>query len=169
MSIEGEHEVTETLKIDVYYPDHETRTESPEFRVAKKEESEEKLVCCICGAPNPELHHALVEWAFSDDTDWVQVQQIALGRVPVINGVPMKQSLVYWMLQIVRLRGFDWNKFDPSQPQDFVDSITHMAPLCAEHHRAPDKGIHMTTFPLFVFQAFPKKAGMHEFSALAKT
>jgi hypothetical protein len=105
-----------------------------------------------------------VEWAFSDDVDWVQVRQIALGNVPVINNVPMKQSLVYWVLQVVRLRGFDWTAFDPTQPQTFVDSLEHMLPLCAEHHRAPDKGIHMTTFPLWVFQSFPKKAGMHEFS-----
>jgi hypothetical protein len=166
---EPEHEYKESLKIDVYYPDHEKRTESPEFRHAKAEEAKEALVCCICGSPNPELHHSLVEWAFSDDVDWQQVQQIALGNVPVINNVPMKQSLVYWVLQVVRLRGFDWAAFDPTQPQTFVDSLAHMLPLCAEHHRAPNKGIHATTFPLWVFQSFPKKAGMHEFSEIAKT
>lgn len=161
---EGEHEVTETLKIDVYYPDHTTRTESPEFRHAKAEEAQESLVCCVCGSPNPELHHALVEWAFSDDADWAEVQHIALGHRDVINGVPMKQSLIYWLLQVVRLRGFDWKAFDPAHPEVFVDALAHMAPLCAEHHRSPERGIHMTTFPLWIFQLFPKKAGAHEFS-----
>ena len=164
MVVENEHEVTETLKVAVYYPDHETRTESPVFREAKEEEAKEELVCCVCGAPNPELHHALTEWAFSDDADWAEVKEIALGHRAIINNVPMKQSILYWMLQVVRLRGFDWETFDPTHPETFVDAIEHMAPLCAEHHRAPEKGIHMTTFPLWIFQAFPKKKGAHEFS-----
>ncbi|MHB1023980.1 MAG: hypothetical protein ACYC0Z_16445 [Acidobacteriaceae bacterium] len=160
---EGEHEVTETLKIDVYYPDHAARAETPEFRRAKVEEAKESLVCCICGSPNPELHHALVEWAFSDDADWAEVQQIALGNRDIINGIPKMQSALYWLLQVVRLRGFNWATFDPAHPEAFVDNLAQMAPLCAEHHRAPDKGIHMTDFPLFIFQAFPKKKGLHEF------
>ena len=162
--VEKEHEVTETLKETVYYPDHPPRTESETFRKAKEEEAKEGLVCCMCGAPNPELHHALVEWALSDDVDWAEVKAVALGQRAMVGKVPMKQSMLYWLLQVVRLRGFHWEDFDPSQPETFVDSMAQMAPLCAEHHRAPERGIHMGPFPLWIFQAFPKKAGAHEFS-----
>ena len=161
---EEEHEVTETLKETVYYPDHPPRTESEVFRQSKEQAKQEGLVCCVCGAPNPELHHALVEWAFSGDVDWAEVKEIALGHRAMVGNVPMKQSLLYWLLQIVRLRGFDWAAFDPAHPETFVDSLAHMAPLCAEHHRASERGIHMGPFPLWVFQAFPKLQGMHEFS-----
>ena len=159
-----EHAVTETLRETVFYPDHPPRTESEVFRQAKEQAKQEGLVCCVCGAPNPELHHALVEWAFSDAVDWAEVKAIALGQREMVGKVPMKQSLVYWLLQIVRLRGFHWDEFDPAHPETFVDSLAQMAPLCAEHHRAVERGVHMGPFPLWILQAFPKRQGMHEFS-----
>ena len=162
--MQSEHEVKDTLTEDVYYPDHPPRVESETFRHAKEQEAKEGLVCCICGAPSPELHHALCEWAFSPDVDWAEVRQIALGYRAMVGKVPMRQSALYWLLQVVRLRGFDWQAFDPAHPETFVDALAHMAPLCAEHHRAPERGIHMTSFPLFIFQAFPKITGAHEFS-----
>lgn len=162
-----EHEVKETLHEDVYYPAHEPRTESVTFAATKKEGHEKGYVCCICGAPDPEYHHAMVEWAFTDLLDWAQIKAVALGQTPIETphgAVKVDFLLLYWLLRLAEIRGFDWHSFDPTHPETFVDSMSQMLPLCAEHHRAVERGVHMAPFPDWVLQAFPKKAGEHEFS-----
>lgn len=161
---EKEHEQTETLHLEVFYPAHEPRTESSIFEETKRRGKSDGLVCCICGA-EPEYHHALVEWAFSEDVDWVLLKQIALFQVKELKGVPVQKLLISLICQYLAFKGFDWASFDPSKSETFVDSLAQMLPLCALHHREKERGIHMTTFPFWILQAFPKKAGEHEFSS----
>lgn len=159
-----EHEETETLHLEIFYPDHETRTESSTFEETKRKGKAEGLVCCICGDPAPEFHHAFVEWAFSNAVDWSLLKQIALCQVTTFKGASIKKLLIFSICQFVASKGFDWTAFDPLKPEIFVDSLEQMLPLCALHHREKERGIHLTTFPFWVLQAFPKKAGEHEFS-----
>ena len=138
-NIKAEHQFKETLEVDIYYPNHEQRTESDVFVKSRKHIIDElKTPCWICGMTldeakskntDLELHHFYVEWAFSDAVDW--------------NG------------NIRKLHpNFDWSKF--TKPEDFVDSEYNMMVLCQDHHRHRDKGIHMIPYPIWVIQAVKK-------------
>ncbi|MEI1276596.1 hypothetical protein V8G45_27485 [Klebsiella pneumoniae] len=170
--IAGEHAVRVTDVEIEYYPDHaEPRTESATFRHTKKEGHAAGLRCSISGQPAPEYHHLFCEWADSDAVDWVAVRGIALGEIkeiPVLDPAtdrptkelyPVEESFIWLVCKLVELRGFDWQAFDPAKPETFVDAMVNMLPLSAKFHRSPTHGIHHRSFPTFVFQAFPRKAG----------
>jgi hypothetical protein len=61
--------------------------------------------------------------------------------------------------KIAEARGFDWRAFDPAKPETFVDSPQNMLPLHMKFHRSTTHGIHHRSFPTFVFQGYPRKAG----------
>ncbi|WP_419687295.1 hypothetical protein ACN22W_08510 [Burkholderia theae] len=169
--IAGEHAVRVTEVEIEYYPDHPPRTESATFRHTKKEGHAAGLRCAISGQPAPEYHHLFCEWADSDAIDWMVVRGVALGEVkelPVLDPAtdkptkelyPVEESFLWLVCKLVELRGFDWHAFDPAKPETFVDAMTNMLPLSAKFHRSPTHGIHHRSFPTFVFQAFPRKAG----------
>ncbi|AIO24608.1 hypothetical protein [Burkholderia cepacia] len=170
--IAGEHAVRVTDVEIEYYPDHaEPRTESATFRHTKKVGHAAGLRCSISGQPAPEYHHLFCEWADSDGVDWATVRGIALGEIkeiPVLDPetdqptkelYPAEESFIWLICKLVELRGFDWHAFDPAKPETFVDAMVNMLPLSAKFHRSPTHGIHHRSFPTYVFQAFPRKAG----------
>ncbi|MDN7413511.1 hypothetical protein QZM42_33840 [Burkholderia vietnamiensis] len=170
--IAGEHAVRVTDVEIEYYPDHaKPRTESATFRRTKKEGHAAGLRCAISGQPAPEYHHLFCEWADSDAIDWATVRGIALGEIkeiPVLDPetdqptkelYPAEESFIWLICKFVELRGFNWKAFDPEKPETFVDAMTNMLPLSAKFHRSPTHGIHHRSFPTYVFQAFPRKAG----------
>lgn len=79
--------------------------------------------------------------------------------LPTGDTYPANQSLLYIIVQLVKVRGFDWEAFDPSKPEMFVDSMANMLVLHAKFHRHKNHGIHARTFPEWLFQAFPRRAG----------
>lgn len=171
-AIPHEHLVKETIAEVEYYPDHAApRGESATFRHTKAEGHKAGLRCAISGQPHPEYHHVWCEWADADAVDWVIVKGVALGeitRLPVLHPItdrptgetyPAEQSLLWAICKLVELRGFDWRAFDPAKPETFVDSLQNMLPLVAKFHRSPTHGMHHRSFPTFVFQAYPRKAG----------
>lgn len=157
-----EHLVNETFNVSVYYPNHEPRTESETFRQTKEEGDKERLPCFVCGASEVEYHHLLLEWADSNAVDWRALKDIATGKQTIVNGHPAKFSLIYWLTVIAKHRGFDWENFDVTKPETFVDGMAQMLPLCEKHHRAPDLGIHMMPWPIWVLQCFPLVKGFVE-------
>ena len=70
-----EHEKADRLTEDVFYPDHEPRTESPTFIHTKSQGHKAKLPCAVSGhVDGTEYHHVFVEWAFADAIDWEKVK-----------------------------------------------------------------------------------------------
>jgi hypothetical protein len=169
--ITGEHAVRVTDVEVEYYPDHPPRTESSTFRHTKAEGHKAGLRCAVSGQPSPEYHHLMCEWADADAIDWTIVRAIAIGEIteiPVLDPLtdqptdetfPAEQSLVWLFCKLAALRGFDWHAFDPAKPETFVDSMANMLPLAAKFHRSPTHGIHHRSFPTFVFQGYPRRAG----------
>lgn len=154
-----EHEVKETLTIDEDYPEHETRADSVVFEHTRKSMDKAGDVCMVCADAHTEKHHGAVEWAFSNGVDWQAVKDIATGKQPLFRGVPAEKMLIFWLCKVAELRGFDWDAFDPTKPEDIVDSPYWMVPLCEPHHRGKDKGVHMMDFPHWIIQAFPLVKG----------
>ena len=169
--IAGEHLVKSTDVEAEYYPDHPPRTESATFRHTKAEGHKAGLRCAVSGQPNPEYHHIWCEEADMGAVDWVTVKAIATGEIteiPVLDLItdqptgetfPVEQSAIWMICKITAARGFDWASFDPSLPETFVDSPQNMLPLHMKFHRSPTHGIHHRSFPTFVFQGYPRKAG----------
>lgn len=122
----NEHEQRETITVDIFYPDHPPRTESPLFARTKHH-----LVavldtpCWVCGTKAArEVHHFHAEWADADGIDWDKMHELHAG--------------------------FDWSTF--KVPADFIDSEYNMMVLCEKHHRGKDHGIHMLPFPIWIMQ-----------------
>ncbi|WP_431822223.1 hypothetical protein [Burkholderia sp. F1] len=77
-------ETCRTLFEDVFYPDHEPRTESATFRASKRAMKKESgYVCAVCGDDQAvESHHRFFEWAFSNAIDWKWIRDVALRMAP---------------------------------------------------------------------------------------
>jgi len=168
----NEHELRATLSEDVFYPDHEMRAESAVFRATKAAGHKAQIPCAISGQTDGvEYHHLACEWAFQTGVDWSTVKGVATGavtRLPVIDletDLPTnrtfdaKHSLLAMICTLARSRGFDWDAFDPAHPETFIDSLENMLVLHAKFHRHKDHGIHALSFPVWIFQAFPRVSG----------
>lgn len=122
----NEHEVHETLEVDIYYPDHAPRHESATFRRTKHHLI--KVLdrpCWICGTRERlEVHHFHVEWADAEGVDWDKMRELHPD--------------------------FPWSTF--KNAEDFVDSEYNMMVLCEKHHRGKDHGIHMLPYPIWIMQ-----------------
>jgi hypothetical protein len=131
-------ELRRQLVEDVFYPPHEPRKASSEYRRVHRE-----LVvtrdepCWICGLRNSdveemasmkrrlwqlETHHDELEWAAA-------------------NGVDL--ALV--------MRDFP-DLTDEAALREWLDSEGNMLVLCATHHRGARTGIHMVTYPAWKLQ-----------------
>lgn len=172
VQVAGEHLVKVTDVEMEYYPDHAApRGESTTFRHTKELGHKAGLHCAVSGQPAPEYHHMFCEWADAESVDWTIVKEIAVGEIteiPVLDLVtdqptgetfPVQESGIWMICQLTAARGFDWHAFDPAKPETFVDSPQNMLPLSAKFHRSPTHGVHHRSFPTFVFQFYPRKAG----------
>jgi hypothetical protein len=126
----NEHELRETLVIDIFYPDHPPRTESAVFIATKKHWHALGAKCGVCGTPEKiEIHHKYIEWADSEGVDWDKAKALHPD--------------------------FDWTSF--KEPADFVDSIYNTEPLCMKHHRgAAPHGKHFTPEPIWNMQKYKR-------------
>ncbi len=167
-SVTNEHEDHRSVSEDVYYPDHDGRTESPTFVNTKRTGKKSGARCAITGqSVDLEWHHAFMEWAFQHAVRWDVVKGIALGTVkelPVIDPytwlptsemAPVEGFLIYWIVLFFKWRGFDFEAFDPAKPETLVDSMQAMVVLHKHVHREKNHGVHAITGPIFLLQAFP--------------
>ena len=123
------HQQTTTLKEVIYYPTHPQRgAETPEFEATKRKLIAAGVGCAICGVLNtPE------------------------------NPIEGHHAVAEWATQ----NAVDFNKIKKDFPNTtatdvgtFIDGSNGIILLCAKHHRAPEIGIHMTTFPAWIFQRY---------------
>ncbi len=128
--VTGEHELHESIQIDIFYPDHVQRTESKLFAKTKHHLIHElDTPCWICGSKEKrEVHHFHLEWA---DANGVDIDKLKLAHP-----------------------NFDWTTFN--EITDFVDSEYNMMVLCEKHHRARDHGIHLLPYPIWIMQKYQK-------------
>ncbi len=167
-----EHEKTDHLEEDVFYPDHPPRTESPTFLETKRIGHKKGMLCAISGhSEKTEYHHFFIEWAFAPAVDWETVKGVALGEItelpvldehtdlPTNKTFPAEQSLLWIICKLAELRGFNWKEFDPSKPDQFVDSMANMLVIRDKFHRLKSHAIHGMTFPEWIFQAWPRIPG----------
>jgi len=142
------HSVTRTLREIAWYPEHDPRRASPEYRAVHR-----RLVvdldtpCWICGVRHStggrmETHHAEVEWAaelaFEDDPEMLR-RLVADMRGQIRAATP--EALRAWL-----------------------DSEGNMLVLCALHHRGAYHGIHTISYPIWKLQRY-EHAGGFRFTA----
>lgn len=129
------HEVKETITIDVVYPAHAQRSESPEF-AANKRTLVTKLdtPCFSCKSKDKrEVHHFVIEWAEWDNADPDKVLE--------------------------RMHHFDIYGYAAQlgdKPVASPDDIRNLMVLCEQCHRAAGTGIHLVPFPNWISQAVAK-------------
>lgn len=132
-----------TLHEVAWYPDHDPRKASPEYR-----RTHDHLVvtldtpCWICGVRHStggqmETHHAELEWAaeraFADDPGMLD-KLVADLHARITSATPAALA-------------------------EFLDSEGNMLVLCAAHHRGPYTGIHSITYPIWKLQRYQHDGG----------
>ena len=123
------HAQTRQLTETIYYPEHPTRgPESAEFEATKRKLIAAGVGCAICGVLNT-----------------------------TENPLEGHHAVAEWAMQ----NATDFNKikkdFSNTSATDvatFIDGSNGIILLCAKHHRAPKVGIHMITFPAWIFQRY---------------
>lgn len=128
--MKDEHELKESIDIDIFYPNHPPRTESALFARTRHHVIDVlDTACWVCGSKEKrELHHWIIEWAYADGVDWERMREF--------------------------YPDFDWTTF--KEPGDFVDSAYNMLVLCEVHHRHKNHGIHMMPWPIFIMQRYKR-------------
>lgn len=145
------HRKRRSLEEIAFYPAHDKRRETKEYRaIHKKLVVEQDLPCKVCGVrkstlskdkkKNPfganqiETHHSIIEWALANAVDVNKfnntLRLILLSRHP--------ESAEYK------------KNFTKKQIADWVDHSPHnLMVLCDVHHRARYFGIHEITYPIW--------------------
>lgn len=144
-------ELKRTLLEDIFYPPHDPRKASSEYRAThRKLIVEMNEPCWICGVRHSdvmrmnandkkkwqlETHHSELEWAaekaFENYTD--ELARITADIAAIAN--------------------------DPVKLRDFLDSEGNMLVLCATHHRGSRTGIHMISYPAWKLQRWQTVQG----------
>jgi hypothetical protein len=136
------HEVTRRLTEEIFYPDHDPRTASEEYRkVHHHLVYDLDEACWICGvrnstlkdpAQNPrgakqmETHHSVCEWALANAVD----PTLVMGDFPAMGAA------------------------DEPHLREWLDSEGNMLVLCDVCHRHGMAGVHMISYPAWVVQRY---------------
>lgn len=132
-----------TLHEVAFYPPHDPREASPEYRhVHHRLVVELDTPCWICGITHSkggamETHHSEIEWAAEKAFE---------------NDTAMLDKLVEDM-------GRRIERATPDALREFLDSEGNMLVLCATHHRGPQTGIHSITYPAWKLQRYQHPGG----------
>lgn len=150
-SVKEQHMQRHTVDELQFYPAHEGRTETPEYKAAHKHLVEElNLPCLVCGVrhstlgdPNEnkygakqlETHHHIIEWALQNAVDVNKFNKII--RPHLEHRHPDKPEYK--------------TDFTEAQIKAWVDhSEDNLWVLCDVHHRHQYFGIHEITYPIWV-------------------
>lgn len=145
------HENPRTLKERAFYPAHDKRLETKEYKTAHHHLAVElDLPCLVCGVKNStlkdkaqnrygakqmETHHHVIEWSLANAIDPAKFNKIILPH-----------------LKVRHPQNPDYRKaaFDAQDVADWVDhSEDNLWVLCDVHHRAAYLGIHEITYPIW--------------------
>lgn len=134
-------ELHRTLKEIAFYPPHDPRKASIEYRrVHKHLVAELDEPCWICQIRHSqggamETHHAELEWA---------AEQAFESDPAMLN-----QLVADFRLKLAK----------PDELREWLDSEGNMLVLCATHHRGPRTGIHSITYPVWKLQRYQHAGG----------
>jgi hypothetical protein len=130
------HKIQRTITEVVIYPEHAKRAESEEFRASKERlKSDGHYHCYICGClDNLEAHHYGCEWALEADCDFDKLKAFC-----------------------EEFDSYGYGRLLKNKPITSADDIRNMLVLCERHHRAPEDGIHESTFPIWIMQKIAKR------------
>jgi hypothetical protein len=144
------HSTHQTLEEVAFYPAHDPRRETPEYKTIHDNLVNQKdLPCLVCGVRhstlkddnlNPygarqmETHHHIVEWALANAVDVGKFNKIL--RPFLQKRHPDKPDYN--------------NDFNQQQVLDWIDhSEDNLWVLCDIHHRHKYLGIHAITYPIW--------------------
>lgn len=136
-------ELHRTLEEIAFYPPHDPRKASSEYRhVHHRLVVELDEPCWICRIRHSqggamETHHAELEWAAEQ----------AFENDPAM----LNQLVEDFRLKLGR----------PDELREWLDSEGNMLVLCATHHRGPRTGIHSITYPVWKLQRYQHDGGFH--------
>lgn len=137
-----EHVIKRTLHEVVITPDHVKRTESEDFREAKKRlRADGHYQCWVCGSTNNlQVHHFGIEWSLANVADWDKVKAFCEEWDP-----------------------YGYGRLLRNVPMNSPDDVRNMLVLCQKHHTGVDHadggsgtGIHEMSFPIWVAQKLAK-------------
>lgn len=145
------HTVERMLHEVAFYPPHDVRTESPQYKVAHDDLVRKKdLPCLACGVrqstlkdpkQNPfgavqmETHHHIIEWALANAIDPDKF------NARVLPGLLRRNPSKYASMKsgMTKQQILDWVDHDED----------NLWVLCDVHHRHVFVGIHAITFPIW--------------------
>jgi hypothetical protein len=135
------HSLHRTLDEVAWYPPHDPRKASAEYRRVHHHlvyEMDER--CWICGITHSaggamETHHSEMEWAAEQAFE---------------NDPEMLAALV---------KDFELKLSKPEELRKWLDSEGNMLVLCATHHRGARTGIHSITYPVWKLQRYQHQGG----------
>ena len=148
--VEQIHEDRTVLTQLAFYPAHDKRRETPEYRKVHHHLAVElDLPCLICGVKNStlskkdenpygakamETHHHVIEWALANAVDAAKFNKILLPHLAVKHADKPEYQ----------------KPFTDEDVRNWVDhSPDNLWVLCDVHHRAVYFGIHEITYPIW--------------------
>lgn len=129
--ITPEHEQNKTLTENIIIPEHEERTETPDFTQAKNQlRIDGHFYCWICGTTeNIEVHHFWAEWCLSK----------------IVNLTVVKALCALFDI-------YGYSKKYADKPFESINDIRQMMCLCKKHHTGKGTGIHCVDFVTWIAQ-----------------
>jgi len=145
------HENPRILNERAFYPAHDKRRETKEYKKAHNHLTKElDLPCLVCGVRNStlsdkkenrygakemEAHHHIIEWALANAIDPDKFNRIILPHLKVRH--PQNPD-------------YREDAFTDEDVRNWVDhSEDNLWVLCDVHHRAKFLGIHEITYPIW--------------------
>lgn len=167
---EGIHGQPEVLMDPMFYPAHDQRTESKEYKRVHHELTVQKdLPCLVCGVRNStlkdekqnpygasamETHHHIVEWALANAIDPNLFSRALLPNLREKH----KDNPDY-----------KEETFSEQEVRDWVDhSPDNLWVLCDVHHRHKWVGIHHVSYPMWAPQDLLKPEFVKEVASAVK-
>ena len=138
------HEVNRTLTESVWYPPHDPRKASAEYKKVHQHlvyELDEG--CWICGVKQSELPKGQHNETHHDDVEWALANRIDPAKI-ILDFPAMGAA-------------------DEPHLRQWLDSEGNMLVLCSAHHRGGLIGIHMITYPAWKAQRWLMNNG-HDIS-----
>jgi len=149
--VQAIHANPRLLKEMAFYPAHDKRRETPEYKaVHKKLVVELDLPCLVCGVRNStlkdkiknvfgakqmETHHHIIEWALANAISADRFNAILLPHLKARHADKPE---------------YKKKAFTDVDVRDWVDhSADNLWVLCDVHHRAKYFGIHEITYPIW--------------------
>lgn len=132
------HLIERTLKVVSVDPNEEKRTESLEFRDAKRRLKQDgHMQCWVCGTTdNLQVHHAALEWSTRDLADFAKIKVFVEEFDP-----------------------YGYGRLLRNQPLTSIEDVRCMLVLCQKHHTGVDHadggygtGIHDMDWPTWLMQ-----------------